>query len=127
MTCLWRQGPLTARQLRETLAERRPMTHASISTLLKRLLEKRLITREKGPVGKAFLFRAAVKPHATYRRLVADLLDRVFAGSGVALVASLLDTRAPTPDELEELMALLEELRSKLARKKPTRNRKQRP
>ena len=126
MACLWQQGPLTARELRETLSERRPMTHASISTLLKRLLEKQLVSREKGQVGKAFIFRAAVKPNATYRQLVADLLDRVFGGSGVALVTSLLDAQSPTSEELDELVDMLEELRSHRAQTKPTKKRKKR-
>jgi predicted transcriptional regulator len=123
MACLWQYGPMTARGLREALDDRRPMTHASISTLLKRLLEKQLVTREKGNVGKAFIFRAAVKPNATYRRLVGDLLDRVFGGSGVALVSSLLETRAPTLQELDELVAMLEEARqrSKKGATKPRR------
>ena len=30
-----------------------------------------------------------------------DLTDRVFAGSGVDLVASLLESRPPSPDEID--------------------------
>ena len=113
MACLWREGPATARRLREALADKRPMAHASISTLLKRLEEKGLGAREKGPVGKAFVYRARGKPAKTYRRMLGDLLDRVFDGSGVALVASLFETRPPSEEEIDELERLVRELRTK--------------
>jgi BlaI family transcriptional regulator, penicillinase repressor len=113
MVCLWQHGPKTARELREALAATRPMTHASISTLLARLTEKGLVGREKGTVGKAFVFRALVSPNATRRHLVSELLDRVFGGSGLALVSTLLESRRPTASEIEELSDLLEQLRKR--------------
>ena len=116
MVCLWQYGSQTARQLRERLSTTRRMTHASISTLLMRLLDKGLVGREKGTVGKAFVFRPLVPSNAIRRHLVGDLLDRVFGGSGVALVSTLLESRRPTPRELEELSALVEQLRKHKAR-----------
>jgi predicted transcriptional regulator len=113
MACLWQSGPLTARQVRERLRPHRPLAHASVCTLLNRLEAKNFVAREKGPVGKAFIYSARVKPAQTHRQLLGNLLDRVFAGSGVALVASLFETKAPSPAEIEELEALLKQLRSK--------------
>lgn len=113
LACLWRQGAATVRQVREHMQRYRPMTHASAFTLLRRLEGKGLVTREKGPVGKAFVFRARVAPGRTYRRVVKNLLDRVFGGSPVALVSSLLETRPPTEQELYRLQELLDELRGK--------------
>jgi predicted transcriptional regulator len=92
------------------------MTHASVSTLLKRLEEKGLVDRQKGSVGKAFVYGPRVQPAGTRRRLLHDLLDRMFGGSGVALVSSLLESRPPTPKELEELEVLLRELRQQQTR-----------
>jgi predicted transcriptional regulator len=113
MACLWQSGPLTARQVREQLKPHRPLAHASVCTLLNRLEAKNFVAREKGPIGKAFVYSARVKPAQTHRQLLGSLLDRVFAGSGVALVASLFETKAPSPDEIKELEALLKQLRSK--------------
>jgi len=111
MACLWRLGHATAADLREALHPKRPLAHASLCTLLKRLEAKGLAAREKGPVGKAFVYRPSVKPAGTRRRLLTELLDRVFGGSGVALVASLLESRPPTEAEIDELRRLLENLR----------------
>ena len=61
-----------------------------------------------GEVGKAFLVCAKEVPGKTYRRLVGDLVERVFGGNSVALVNSLFETRPPTNDELDELQDMLE-------------------
>lgn len=111
MACLWKQRECSARQVREAMQPYRPMTHAAVSTLLKRLEEKGLVAREKGPVGKAFLFRAVVPPRPTYRRVVAELTQRVFGGSGLALVSALFETHPPTADEIEELQKLVDDQR----------------
>jgi predicted transcriptional regulator len=116
MLCLWSKGPQTAAAIREMLAAGRPMTHASVSTLLGRLTHKGLVTREKGTVGKAFVFRATVERNPIQRQLVGDLLDRVFGGSGIALISTLLESRRPSARELDELSTLVHELRSRKSR-----------
>lgn len=104
---------MTARGIRESIAQRRPMAHASVCTLLGRLEAKGLVSRQKGPVGKAFVYRACVQPGSTHRRLLDDLRDRVFGGSGVALVASLFEGRAASDGEIAELEQLLRDLRKR--------------
>lgn len=113
MACLWRLRQATARQLREAMADYRPMAHTSMMTLLSRLEAKRLVKRAKGPVGKAFLYAPTRRPDKTYRRVVGDVLQRIFGGNGPALVASLFETRPPTPAEVVKLQRLLDGLRQK--------------
>lgn len=123
ISCLWTEGPSTAREIRESLHERRPLAHASVCTLLKRLEEKGYVTRKKSGQGKAFCYEAKLQPTGTGRNLLDKLLDRVFGGSGVALVASLLESRPPTEDEIEELQGLLDQLK-KAGNKQPKRRRR---
>lgn len=113
LACLWRQGEATARALREGMAEYRPMTHGAMMTLLKRLESKRLVSRRKGPVGKAFVYAPSHNPEPLYRRILRDLRQRLFGGSGVSLVTSLFQGAPPTPEELDQLQVLLDELRAK--------------
>jgi len=113
LACLWKLGPLTARSIREQMAGYRPMTHAAVSTLLKRLGDKGMVAREKGPVGKAFLYRATTEPRKTYRRIVNDLVERIFSGSSTALISTFLEAQPPSPTELEELQKLLDEYRKR--------------
>ncbi len=117
LACLWRLGEGTARQVRETMHGYRPMAHGSVVTLLTRLQAKGLVAREKGPVGKAFVYKPRRRPGPTYRGLVKDFLQRIFGGNGVALVASLFESTPPTRDQLDELQRLLDELRQKAGKK----------
>ncbi len=117
LACLWQKGNSTARQLREAMTSYRPMTHGSMVTLLKRLEKKGLVSKEKGPVGKAFVYEPTRGPKPTYRRIMRELHDRIFGSSGVAMVTSLFEARPPTQEELEELMRLLDDLRNKRNKK----------
>jgi predicted transcriptional regulator len=123
MSCLWR-GQTTAADIRTALADSRPLSHSSVCTLLGRLEAKGLVERQRGPVGKAFVYRPTLPAAGPRRTLLAGLLDRLFAGNRVALVASLLETAPPTPGELAELTALLAELTASQSRPSPKKPRR---
>jgi len=89
-------------------------------------MQKGLVSREKGRVGKAFVFQATVERNPIQRRLVGDLLDRVFGGSGIALIATLLESRRPSTRELDELSTLVQQLRDRKSRSAPATARSKR-
>ena len=113
LSCLQRRGEATARELREDLWSERPMAHGSVLTLLGRLERRGLVSRRKGPVGKAFVYSATRQASTTVRPVLKRLLTRVFNGSSVDLVASLFETKPPTPRELEEIQRLVGDLKKK--------------
>jgi BlaI family penicillinase repressor len=101
----------TARALREALERRRPMAHGTVVTLLRRLEARGLVKRRKADQGKAFVYRPA-KGHArTFGPGASSLVQRAFGGRPAALVASLFETRPPSAQEIDELEALVEQLR----------------
>ena len=89
----------------------RPMAHGSIMVLLKRLEAKGWVAREKAPRGKAFIYRAVRRPGPTHRRLLEELVRRIFGGKCVAVVSTLFDAAPPSEAELDELQQLLDRLR----------------
>lgn len=97
------RGEVTAAEVRQAMAGFRPMTHASVATLLGRLQQKGLLERRKGPIGKAYLYSATRAAERPVMRAVGRMLQRVFAGDTVQLVASALGTQRPTRAQLEEL------------------------
>ena len=111
LACLQRLREATAREIREAMGGYRPMAHGSVSTLLKRLESKALVTKRKAPMGKAFVYRPTRGVKPTYQNLLKRIRQRVFGGDSVALVASLYESRPPTSDELQELERLLERLK----------------
>lgn len=112
LACLWQRGQATARQIREAMSGYRPMAHGSVMSLLKRLQAKGWVSRAKGPTGKAFIFRATRCPGPTHRRILRDLVGRIFGGNGLAVVSALFSAKPPTGDELDRLQRLLDELRA---------------
>lgn len=115
LQCLWEADEMTARQAREMLAQRRPLSHSSVCTLLERLSGKGFVTRKKGISGKAFVYKAKIAPNRTRGQVIGGIVDRVFGGSGVDLVASLLETKPLTASEIGQLQCLIDDLKSKHA------------
>ena len=113
LSCVLRRNRATAREIREMLADVRPMAHASVVTLLTRLESKGLLRKEKASQGKAFVYEAAQKPKSVYGSLVGRMVNRVFGGNGLALVHSLFESQPPNAEELDQLQAMLDEIRSR--------------
>ena len=110
LACLWRLEEATARQIRDTMHSYRPLSPSSVTTLLGRLMARGLASRRKGPVGKAFLYRASRPARLGHTKVLRDLLHRVFAGDTMAMVVPLLKAKPLSTREIEELKQLLDEL-----------------
>jgi predicted transcriptional regulator len=110
LAVLHARGEADARDVRAALASFRPMSHASVLTLLGRLEAKELVTRRKAPIGKAFLYSVAKSPKRLYRTLLRRVVTRMFGNDPARLVASLFDAKPPTKDELRQIRELVEEL-----------------
>lgn len=115
LQCLWEADEMTARQVPEMLAQRRPLSHSSVCTLLERLSAKGFVTRKKGLCGKAFVYKTKLALSKTRGQVIGGIVDRVFGGSEVDLIASLLETKPLTASEIGQLecsvSSLLQSLR----------------
>lgn len=108
---LWERGPLTVREVLETLNETGPTrAYTSVMSLLNIMADKELLERE--PVGRAFRYRAAAEQQSTLGGLVGDVWRRAFGGSASALVAHLLEEASPTPEELAAIRETLKKYES---------------
>jgi len=102
----------TAADLRALLERRRPLTHASVMTLLERLRERGLVARRRADVGKAYIYHPTRRAESAVQRTTQRFLDRAFNNDAVSMVSALFGSRRPTPREiagLRELVARLEE------------------
>jgi BlaI family penicillinase repressor len=117
LAALHEQGEADAATLRAALAPYRPLSHASVATLLGRLESRGLVDRRKGESGKAFVYFPTGAARETYRGILDRMLTRIFRDRPVSLVASLFDVRKPSESEIEELRSLLEKISRKRGRK----------
>lgn len=110
---LYELGEGTAREIREQLAARRALAHASVVTLLGRLERKGLVRHRRADTGKAFVFSPTRERGRTFGPLLSRLVRRAFEGNSASLVASLFESRPPDAQELAELETLLDEWRAR--------------
>ena len=117
LACLWHHGRATARQVREAMTSYRPMKHGSAVTLLNRLEAKGWVRRQKASRGKAFVYIPTRRPGPVHRQILRNLVRRIFGGNGVKVVAALLGSKPPMPEELDRLEELIDQLRTKADRR----------
>jgi predicted transcriptional regulator len=108
---LWERGPSTVREVHEQVGKARNTGYTTVLKLMQIMAAKRMVERDMS--RRSHVYRARVERAGTQRRLVADLLDRVFRGSGRDLVMQALSARRASPEDIAEIRSLLDELEKK--------------
>jgi len=106
---LWRDGPLTVRDVHETIKRRRDVRYTTVLKTLQVMAEKGLVTRDDSE--RSHVYAAAVPESTVKKRLVADLVDRAFDGSAAGLVMQALSTRRASPEEIRQIRKLLDSIK----------------
>jgi predicted transcriptional regulator len=101
---LWSRGPSTVREVARAMD--REGAYTTILKLMQNMVAKGLVSRDES--SRTHVYAAASPEHETQRQLVADLIDRVFAGSAAKLVMEALAARDASPRELAEIRRLLD-------------------
>lgn len=104
---LWDRGEASVREVHEALRDEIPIVQNTVQAFLRTMEAKGLVAHRVE--GRTFIYRPVRPKEQTSRKLLSGLLDRVFDGALDQLVASALSLRAPTPEELEHLRALVGE------------------
>ena len=103
---LWQAAPQTVESVRETLAASgRELTYSSVITMLNIMVRKKYLKRTKR--GRAFEFTPLVEEQGIHRRMLDDLVNRVFDGSAQAVMLELLQTSDVNADELNAIRRLI--------------------
>ena len=105
---LWQRGPSTVREVYEQLSRERPIVYTTILKIMQNMTEKGLLIRDEST--RAHVYRAAQSEEQAQKRLVGDLLDRVFGGSAQKLVLRALAARKASAEERAEIRKLLDEM-----------------
>jgi BlaI family transcriptional regulator, penicillinase repressor len=105
---LWKQGAGTVRQVHEYLAATKEAGYTTTLKLMQIMHEKGLLTRTEE--GRSHLYTAAVNEQATQQTLLDRFVETTFRGSAARLVMQALGNHKASPEELEEIRALLNNL-----------------
>lgn len=108
MHVFWEAGPLAAADAREALAKTgRDLAYTTVATLIKILVDKRVL-KQSGD-QRPFLYHPIRSFDDVSKRLVGDLVKRVFGGSREELLVQLLDGKKLTTKERKLLEEILQE------------------
>ena len=101
MNVLWKNGPATAEQIRESLAPSHVLKDSSVRTMLTRLQDKGYVTHTVE--GKAFVYRGLDKPRNLAVQAVQQILNRFCDGSLEQLLTGMVENEVIDPAELQQL------------------------
>lgn len=105
MECLW-TGPKTLMELVRALGDSAGWAKSTVTTMVRRMEEKGLITYELS--GRTKIFRAVLAREDAAAVETDSLLERAFHGSVGLLVSSLMDRSSLSKADIDELYAILD-------------------
>ncbi len=105
---LWENGPSSVRYINDMLNERRDVGYTTTLKLMQIMNEKGLVKRDTA--AKTHIYIAVAKENDTKNNLVNDFVNVAFHGSAMNLVMQALGNTKSSPEELEDLKALISKL-----------------
>ena len=105
MECLW-TGPKTLMELVRLLKDSAGWAKSTVTTMVRRMEEKGLITYELS--GRTKIFQAVLAREDAAAVETDSLLERAFHGSVGLLVSSLMERSSLSKADIDELYAILD-------------------
>ncbi len=102
---LWDKSPRTLMELVRALSREVGWSKSTVATMVRRMEAKGLLRFEEGEKARR-IYPALTREEASAAE-TGTLIDKVFQGSPGLLMASLLEQRSFSREELDELYALL--------------------
>lgn len=106
MDVLWKNGDATAKQIAETLKEQVGWNKTTTYTLIKRCIDKGAIER----YDPNFECRPLVTIEQAQELETTELINKMYDGAADQLVASILGRKNLSPEEIEKLKQLVNNL-----------------
>ncbi len=109
MKILWARGKASVREVQEDLnRDAGPVAYSTVQTLLNIMEDKKGLVRHVVE-GRTFIYVPKKSSERTIRELTRRFVDRVFDGALDRVMVALLDSKPPTPEDLERLRAMIDQ------------------
>lgn len=106
---LWSKGLATVREVHEDLAQTKDVGYTTTLKLMQIMNEKGLVKRDDSM--RTHVYQAAVNKEKTQKHLLGKMIDSLFGGSSTQLVIQALGEHKASPEELEKIQAILNDLK----------------
>ncbi len=107
---LWQEKQATVREVNDWLNQTRPVGYTTTLKIMQIMQKKGLLGRKKQ--GKTHMYHPLITEKETQGHLLDKLLDSAFGGSAATLVMQALGKHRTSPEELDEIRQLLDQLDS---------------
>ena len=106
---LWSKGTASVRDVHEELSKTKDAGYTTTLKLMQIMFEKGLVKRDTSV--KTHFYQAAVSREKTQKHLLGKMIDSLFGGSPTQLVMQALGNHKASPQELEAIQELLDNLK----------------
>ena len=113
MDILWKIGQGTVRDVMSHLPKNRALAYTSVSTILRILQQKKILTVEK--IGKQHIYIPVFSKKTFASHSVKKMVNQIFSGNSVELVAYLVDKNNLSLDEISTIQMLIEAKKKELS------------
>lgn len=107
---LWGRDQASVREVHEELAKTKDVGYTTTLKLMQIMHEKGLVKRDDS--SKTHIYQAAVSKEKTQKHLLGKMINTLFGGSSTELVMQALGNHKTSPEELEEIQRLLNNLKN---------------
>ena len=110
LAVIWERGPSTVQAVHDELHPHGETGYTTTLKLMQIMRDKGLLGRSEG--GRRHIYKPAQSKAQTQRKVVREMMGRVFAGSTEKLVMSALSVKKVSAAELKKIRTMLDQLDS---------------
>lgn len=109
MRVVWGQGETTSKEVYAVLNEKKEWKNTTVKTLLKRLVEKGMLTTEKQ--ANRYLYTASIEQRKSVQNITNDLLSKICSTKVGNLIETIIMDSELSFDDIDRLEKVLKEKR----------------
>lgn len=111
MQILWENGPLTVRDVNDSLNLVRRVGYTTTLKIMQIMTEKKMLTRDT--TQRSHIYSPTLDPREVQKDILDHVLKTAFRGNRSNLVLGALGNGQASPSEMAEIKALIEEMENK--------------
>lgn len=108
---LWDLGPSPVREIHARLNADKGTNYSTTVKMLSVMLDKGLVKRDEK--ASPHVYRPALTRETAGKRMLSDLIEKVYDGAAMSLVLQALASSAATKDERDEVRRMLDQMEEK--------------
>jgi predicted transcriptional regulator len=105
---IWHHGPVSVRYVNDELNRKKQVGYTTTLKLMQIMTEKGLLKRSEK--GRKHIYNVVIKEKEAKNLLLDKFVNTAFGGSAMDLVMQALGNHETTPEEIEELKALIDKI-----------------